>query len=179
MIRDLQCVVAATETGARLDRWLTRQCPSVARAQAEAAMRAAGEGAVARAGERLDHARSRLRLLTPAAQIEQGCLRLDDLANRLAAALRATLQLRGQRLGEIRARLAQASPETRVQLGSHQLLSLYKRLQAASPASVLHRGFAIVRDEQGQPVARRAAIRAGQRLSAEFSDGAVPVQAEP
>ncbi len=148
-------------------------------AQAEAAMRAAGEGAVARAGERLDHARSRLRLLTPAAQIEQGCLRLDDLANRLAAALRATLQLRGQRLGEIRARLAQASPETRVQLGSHQLLSLYKRLQAASPASVLHRGFAIVRDEQGQPVARRAAIRAGQRLSAEFSDGAVPVQAEP
>ncbi|MCX6944365.1 MAG: exodeoxyribonuclease VII large subunit [Opitutales bacterium] len=148
-------------------------------AQAAAAMRAAGEGAVARAGERLDHARSRLRLLTPAAQIEQGCLRLDDLANRLAAALRATLQLRGQRLGEIRARLAQASPETRVQLGSHQLLSLYKRLQAASPASVLHRGFAIVRDEQGQPVARRAAIRAGQRLSAEFSDGAVPVQAEP
>ncbi|MEI7553467.1 MAG: exodeoxyribonuclease VII large subunit [Verrucomicrobiota bacterium] len=148
-------------------------------AQAGAAMQAAGEGAMARAGERLDHARSRLRLLTPAAQIEQGCLRLDDLANRLAAALRATLQLRGQRLGEIRARLAQASPETRVQLGSHQLLSLYKRLQAASPVSVLHRGFAIVRDEQGQPVARRAAIRAGQRLSAEFSDGAVPVQAEP
>ncbi len=148
-------------------------------AQAGAAMQAAGEGAMARAGERLDHARSRLRLLTPAAQIEQGCLRLDDLANRLAAALRATLQLRGQRLGEIRARLAQASPETRVQLGSHQLLSLYKRLQAASPASVLHRGFAIVRDEQGQPVARRAAIRAGQRLNAEFSDGTVPVQAQP
>ncbi len=146
--------------------------------QASEAMLAAAGGAVERAGERLDHARSRLRLLTPAAQIEQGFLRLDDFSNRLAAALRSTLQLRRQQLGDVRSRLMQASPETRVQLGSHQLLSLYKRLQAASPASVLHRGFAIVRDERGQPVARRAAVNAGQRLSAEFSDGSVKVRAE-
>jgi len=142
------------------------------------AMVDAGEGAVERARERLDHARSRLRLLTPSAQIEQGFLRLDDFSNRLAAALRSTVQARRQQLGEIRARLAQASPETRVQLGSHQLLSLYKRLQAASPASVLNRGFAIVRDEKGKPVARRAAIKPGQRLSTEFKDGSVKVRAE-
>ena len=142
------------------------------------AMAAAGNGAVERASERLDHARSRLRLLTPAAQIEQGFLRLDDFSNRLAAALRSTVQRRSQQLGEIRARLAQASPETRVQLGSHQLLSLYKRLQAASPASVLNRGFAIVRDESGRPVARRAAVKPGQRLTNEFSDGSVKVKAE-
>jgi len=142
------------------------------------AMVAAGESAVERARERLDHARSRLRLLTPAAQIEQGYLRLDDFSNRLASALRSTVQLRRQQLGEIRARLLQASPEARVQLGSHQLLSLYKRLQAASPASVLNRGFAIVRDERGKPVSRRAAIKSGQRLSNEFSDGSVKVRAE-
>jgi len=142
------------------------------------AMASAGEGAVERARERLDHARSRLRLLTPAAQIEQGYLRLDDFTNRLASALRSTVQTRRQQLGEIRARLAHASPEARVQLGSHQLLSLYKRLQAASPASVLNRGFAIVRDERGKPVARRAAIKSGQRLSNEFSDGSVKVRAE-
>ena len=142
------------------------------------AMVAAGEGAVDRARERLDHARSRLRLLTPAAQIEQGFLRLDDFSNRLAAALRSTLQLRGQQLGEIRARLAHASPEGKIQLGSHQLLSLYKRLHAASPASVLNRGFAIVRDEQGRPVSRRAKVKPGQRLSNEFSDGSVNVRAE-
>ena len=141
-------------------------------------MAAAAEGAIDRARERLDHARSRLRLLSPADLIEQGYLRLDDLANRLAAALRATVQQRSQQLGEVRARLAQASPETRVQLGSHQLLSLYKRLQAASPASVLNRGFAIVRDEAGRPIARRAAVRRGQRLSTEFSDGSVQVRAE-
>ena len=142
------------------------------------AMASAGEGAVERARERLDHARSRLRLLTPAAQIEQGYLRLDDFSNRLAAALRSTVQLRSQQLGEIRARLAHASPETRVQNESQRLLSLYKRLQAASPASVLNRGFAIVRDEQGKPVARRAKIKPGQRLSNEFSDGSVKVRAE-
>ena len=147
-------------------------------AQASEAMVAAGEGAVERAAERLDHARSRLRLLTPAAQIEQGFLRLDDFSNRLASALRSLLQLRRQQLGEARTRLMHSSPETRVQHGSHQLLSLYKRLQAASPASVLNRGFAIVRDERGQPVARRAAIKAGQRLSAEFSDGTVKIRAE-
>ena len=141
-------------------------------------MTAAADGAVERARERLDHARTGLRLLSPSDQIEQGYLRLDDLANRLAAALRATVQTRSQQLGDIRARLAQASPETRVQLGSHQLLSLYKRLQAASPASVLNRGFAIVRDEAGRPVARRAAVKRGQRLSTEFSDGSVQVRAE-
>jgi exodeoxyribonuclease VII large subunit len=142
------------------------------------AMATAAEGAVERARERLDHARSRLRLLTPAAQIEQGYLRLDDFSNRLTAALRSTLQLRSQQLGEMRARLAQASPETKIQLGSHQLLSLYKRLQAASPASVLNRGFAIVRDERGKPVSRRAKVKPGQRLTNEFSDGSVKVRAE-
>jgi len=147
-------------------------------AQAAAAMTAAGESALARATERLDHARSRLRLLSPATQVEQGFLRLDDCANRLASALRAAVQLRRQQYGEIRSRLAQASPEARVQLGSHQLLSLYKRLQAASPASVLNRGFAIVRDEAGRPVARRAAVKPGQRLTNEFSDGSVKVKAE-
>ncbi len=44
---------------------------------------------VEQAGERLDHARSRLRLLTPSALIERGWLRLDDLSNRRLAALRA------------------------------------------------------------------------------------------
>lgn len=141
-------------------------------------MKSALEGAVARAVERLDHARSRLRLLSPAAQIEQGYLRLDDLANRLGAALRASVQGRRQQLADARARLERASPETRVQLESQRLLSLWKRLQAASPASVLNRGFAIMRDDDGKPVTRRAKVRPGQRLGAEFADGTAPVRAE-
>ena len=147
-------------------------------ARAGEAMTVALESSAARATERLDHARSRLRLLSPEAQIEQGFLRLDDLTNRLGAALRAGVQARWQQLADARAALVRVSPEGRVQLASHQLLSLWKRLQAASPASVLHRGFAIVRDEAGKPVQRKVAVRKGQRLVNQFADGEVRVTAD-
>jgi exodeoxyribonuclease VII large subunit len=130
------------------------------------------------AAERVDHARSRLRLLAPLAQIERGYLRLDDMANRLSAALGATVQGRRQRLTEVAGLLRERSPERRVQVDSHRLLALWKRLQAASPASVLNRGFVIMRDEAGKPVQKKAAVQGGQRLQAEFADGTVSVKAE-
>ncbi len=126
----------------------------------------------------LDHARSRLRLLSPAAQIEQGSLRVDDLANRLAAALRHSVQAQREWLREVRTLLAHRSPERRVQSESHRLLSLWKRLQGASPASVLQRGFVMMKDESGRPVMRRAAVKPGQALTAEFADGTLPLRVE-
>jgi exodeoxyribonuclease VII large subunit len=142
------------------------------------AMNGAMDEAMDRAREAVAHARSRLRLLSPSALIDRGHLRLDDLSNRLAAALRSSAQARRQALSNAAARLEKASPEVRVRMKSHELLSLYKRLQAASPASVLNRGFAIVRDDAGRPVTRRAGIRAGQKLEAEFADGRTPLRAE-
>ena len=147
-------------------------------ASAGLAITAAAGEAVSRARERLDHGRSRLRLLSPAAQVERGYLRLDDMSNRLGSALRGSVHLRRQRLSGAASRLDRASPETRVQIASHQLLSLWKRLQGASPGSVLNRGFAIVRDDTGRPVTRRAGIAPGQRLEAEFADGRTPLRAE-
>lgn len=134
--------------------------------------------AVQRAGEKLDHARSRLRLLAPTAVVEHNHLRLDDLRNRLGSALRAAVQSRRQQLASTRARFATAAPDKRVQLESHRLLALWKRLESASPASVLKRGYAIVRDEAGRPVARGRGIRPGQGLVNEFHDGRVRVRAE-
>jgi exodeoxyribonuclease VII large subunit len=134
--------------------------------------------ALGRARERVAHGRSRLRLLSPAALVERGHLRLDDMSNRLASALRTAAHLRRHRLSGAASRLERASPETRVRIDSHKLLSLWKRLQGASPASVLNRGFAIVWDEEGKPVTRRAGIKAGQLLAAEFADGRTPVRAE-
>jgi exodeoxyribonuclease VII large subunit len=96
----------------------------------------------------------------------------------LAAALRGAAQSRRQQLGEARAALARVSPEFRVQTESHRLLSLWKRLQAASPASVLNRGFVILRDAAARPVTRRAGVKPGQALTAEFADGTQPVRAE-
>jgi exodeoxyribonuclease VII large subunit len=147
-------------------------------AQARGALAAAADQARRRAVERLDHARSRLRLLTPAAQIERGHLRLDDFSNRLATALRTAVHHRRQGLAEARARLDRSSPAARLPLAAHRLEALGKRLLAASPRSVLHRGFVILRDEQGQPVLRRARVRTGQRLAAEFADGSAPLRAE-
>ena len=147
-------------------------------AQAHEVMHKSAERAAGRARERLEHARSRLRQMAPAAQVERGYLRLDDLTNRLAAALRSAAEMKRARLAEMRSRLAQRSPEARVQLESQRLLSLWKRLQAASPTSVLKRGFVILRDEHGRPVPRRAGVRSGQRLTAEFGDGEAGLRAE-
>ena len=134
--------------------------------------------AVANARQRLEHAQSRLRLLSPSAQIEQGYLRLDDCANRLAASLRAAVQERRHELAALRSDLLRVSPEYRIQSESQKLLSLWKRLQSVSPASVLQRGFVIMRDENGQPVARRQGVAAGRKLQAEFGDGTLPVRVE-
>ena len=136
------------------------------------------EDAVDRATERLDHARSRLRLLSPTAQVEQGFLRLDDLTGRLSAALKANLQLQRQRLADARSLLGQRSPERRVQMESHRLLALWKRLQAASPKSVLNRGFVILRDDAGRAVPKKKGLEAGERLTAEFGDGMLPMRVE-
>ena len=134
--------------------------------------------AVENARQRLEHAQSRLRLLSPAAHIEQGYLRLDDYANRLAASLKAGVQERRHELAARRADLLRVSPEYRIQSESQKLLSLWKRLQSVSPASVLQRGFVIMRDEDGQPVARRQGVATGRKLQAEFGDGSLPVRVE-
>ena len=138
----------------------------------------AADAAVRRAGERLDHARSRLRLLTPTAAIEQSHLRLDDLRNRFGSALQATMQSRREALTAARLRLATVSPEKRVQQESHRLLSLWKRLESASPASVLKRGYVIVRDASGRPVPRAKGLEPDTPLVNEFHDGQVRVRTE-
>lgn len=146
--------------------------------RAKLSLTTAAEDAFDRATERLDHARSRLRLLSPSALVEQGFLRLDDLASRLSGALRASVHDRRQQLAEARSLLLQRSPERRVQMESHRLLALWKRLQAASPKSVLNRGFVILRDEAGKPMPKRAGAERGQKVVAEFGDGTLPLRVE-
>jgi len=134
--------------------------------------------ALGRGRERLDHARSRLRLLSPTAVLEQHQLRLDDLANRLGAGWRHAAQERRGLLAAARARVAAAAPDRRVQQESHRLLALWKRLESASPQSVLKRGFALVRDEAGRPVARAHGLKPGRALVTEFHDGRVRTRVE-
>lgn len=136
------------------------------------------EDALERAAEKLAHARSRLRLLSPVAAIEQNHLKVDDLANRLASGLRAGVQHRRGLLAVVSSRLGNASPAKRVERESHHLLALWKRLESASPKSVLNRGYVIVRDAEGKPVSRAKGLRSGQTLVNEFHDGQVKVRVE-
>ncbi|MCF3650849.1 exodeoxyribonuclease VII large subunit [Synoicihabitans lomoniglobus] len=145
---------------------------------AGAALREALGDGVVLARDRLAGVRSRLRLLTPRGQIEQGWLRRDDLANRLGAALQRALVLKQTAWREKRQALASHSPQRRVEFESHRLLALWKRLQAASPESVLKRGFVIMRDDQGRPVLRKASLQPNARYEAEFADGKVELRTQ-
>jgi exodeoxyribonuclease VII large subunit len=127
---------------------------------------------------RLEHAASRLRLLTPSALVERGYLRIDDQRNRLEAALHRSVRERRHALARVAADLVRVSPEMRVRLESQRLLGLWKRLEAASPVSVLNRGFVILRDDAGRPVMRRESLASGTHVSAEFADGRAPLTAD-
>jgi exodeoxyribonuclease VII large subunit len=122
-----------------------------------------------------EHARTRLRLLEPAAQLERGWLRLDDLANRKLSALRAGAQQARHRLTQVQASLTAVAPLRRLEFERHKVESLGKRLAAASPLSVLGRGYVLMRDDGGRPVTTRVEALGHSKLRAQFSDGEVPL----
>lgn len=133
---------------------------------------------LSQSAQRLDHARSRLRLLAPSAQVERGFLRLDDLSNRLDQALGQSLRHHRQNLLRLATLLQERTPARRVEIASHQLLALWKRLHAASPDSVLNRGFVILRDSSGRPVQRRSELAPSAEVSAQFADGTARLRAQ-
>jgi exodeoxyribonuclease VII large subunit len=53
-----------------------------------------------------------------------------------------------------------------------------RQLEALSYNAVLARGFALVRDAEGEPLTRAAAVTPGARLSIGFADGQVIATAE-
>ncbi len=57
--------------------------------------------------------------------------------------------------------------------GTDRVAQLGKLLESYSFHSVLNRGFALVRDQDGQPVLTAAATSAGQTIGIEFADGRV------
>ena len=135
------------------------------------ALHGEAEAALESARERVEGLAARLRLLSPTAQVERSWQRLDDLQARLAMIAAGSVQKRRHGLALAAGRFAAASPARRVERESQRLLGLWKRLQAASPASVLNRGFAIVRDENGRAITRAVELRAGQRVEIELGDG--------
>jgi len=59
-----------------------------------------------------------------------------------------------------------------------RLEGLVARLEGVSYQAVLARGFALVQDAEGAPLARAAAVPAGGRLTLTFADGPVGALAD-
>ncbi len=76
------------------------------------------------------------------------------------------------RLEQYGERLQRCSAEL-LQHGQRQVDQLGKLLESYSFHSVLKRGFALVRDQDGHPVLVAAGAQAGDTLSIEFADGKV------
>jgi exodeoxyribonuclease VII large subunit len=150
---------------------------------------------------------SDLRAPTPTAAAElstpnQADLRLDlaDLSSRLARSQESyTSQLRWT-LRELHAHLSRNSPEVQIQSDSQrvdelerrmtasvvhflqltrsQLMGISHRIIALNPQAVLERGYAIVTNTAGQPIARVAQVSSGQPLNVQVSDGDFGVRVE-
>jgi exodeoxyribonuclease VII large subunit len=147
---------------------------------------------------RLDAAAGRLR--HPREVVREAQTRTGHLADRLERAAAHALARQGQVLERTAGRLDDRALRLAIVRGARDVAGEGARLQAAAAARVaraaevlglrgqmldslsyervLERGFVLVRDQSGHAVTRRAAARAGQRLSLRFADGELAVQAE-
>jgi exodeoxyribonuclease VII large subunit len=162
-----------------------RQRSSVRRALGEARthLKAAARGLprlediVALPRQRFDAAEKRLGRALLANTRAHG-LRLARTGGRLnPTALSQRLGRAGERLDAIaaRGRLALAN---RIAVRRRSLDGAVQMLKSLSYQSVLQRGYALVRDAQGQTVRRAASVSAGASLSIEFADGQITAEAK-
>ena len=122
--------------------------------------------------QRLTALQERLELRTPAKYIAEKRLLLDQMADRLCAALPARLTREEQKLTMLRQRLLTAG-----QGGLHRRRLRFAQtvatLDAISPLRVLARGYAVAtKGRRGAVVTDAAALKAGDTLHIRFAKGA-------
>ena len=122
--------------------------------------------------QRLTTLQERLELRTPANYIAEKRLLLDQMIDRLCAALPARLTREEQKLTVLRQRLLTAG-----QGGLHKRRLRFAQtvatLDAISPLRVLARGYAVAtRGKRGAVVTDAAALKAGDTLHIRFAKGA-------
>ncbi|WP_284617406.1 exodeoxyribonuclease VII large subunit [Aquabacterium humicola] len=123
--------------------------------------------------QRLD--RLALRLGRPARLVSQHAGRLLMLEQRKRSALRALTLLQRRRVDELSQRLHAAVRRT-VGTRHDHLVHVAARLEAADPRRVLSRGYAWLSDGAGRPVTSAKALRPGQPLQAQWTDGQAELQ---
>lgn len=146
-----------------------------------------------RASLRLDRAAALL--VSPQQRLSQQALRLQGLNQRLSRAAAQASARHVARLDAVRARLARAQPRPqglRAELDyrrqaladaarrllehrRQRLLALAQTLEALGPRSILDRGYAIVRKENGEIVKNALDLSVGEQLGVELGRGSVRV----
>jgi exodeoxyribonuclease VII large subunit len=133
----------------------------------------------------------------PATLIETAAQRLDDRAERLELSIRALLKDRSGKVAQAAAKLRH--PRDRIEEAARRLVDMAARLPPAqtrflertgetiarlgqvleslSPFKVLERGYAVVEDRTGHPLAAEA-ITPGLGLRLRFADSVVEARAE-
>src|SRR5262249_53058523 len=116
--------------------------------------------------------------------VERRRIRLDACTQRLGTALKTYRETQLNRVTRARDRVtalverADRAIEIYIANRDARLERSYQLLRAFSYQSVLSRGFALVRDQEGHPLRSAAAVTAGARLDIEFADGRVGAVAE-
>jgi exodeoxyribonuclease VII large subunit len=140
-------------------------------------------GQLAQAGHRLTVSGERMRL-SARSLLRTRRDRFAGLEIRLKASKLSNAQAQRQRISRERERSVRLAERARRALDSTmqrlqaRVVHSGQLLTALSYRSVLARGFALVRDEQGHAVHAAAAIGPGARLDLEFSDGRVAATAD-
>jgi exodeoxyribonuclease VII large subunit len=129
--------------------------------------------------ERRDHELARARLTSPMAVINAKEQLLLSEGRALDGAMRHyrtdALQKHARavdRVGQLGERLQRHSADL-LQAGHRQVEQMAKLLESYSFHSVLNRGFALVRDQDGHPVLSAADMQGGDTIGIEFGDGEV------
>ena len=153
------------------------------------------------AAQRSDRASLRLQALRPHARLERGALRLLELRRRLDDQLLHPLARRRERIESIAARLRLAHPGKKMLVHRERLAravlafrrahrdgvaqrqlrlqGIARAMDAVSPLATLRRGFAILRDTDGNIVRSVAQSHSGQQLAATLADGIIALRVEP
>jgi exodeoxyribonuclease VII large subunit len=103
--------------------------------------------------------------------------RVNNLKARIEATdFRAALAIKTARLDALNEKLDRALQRS-LEMQRHRVALLAGKLDLLSPLSVLGRGYALVKDEEGNLVSKAAAVKEGQNLNLRFEDGEVGVRA--
>ena len=122
--------------------------------------------------QRLTSLQERLELRTPASYIAEKRLLLDQMTDRLCAALPACLTREGQKLTVLRQRLL-ATGQSGLHKRRLRFAQTVATLDAISPLRVLARGYAVAtKGKRGAVVTDAAALQAGDTLHIRFAKGA-------